>query len=75
MRIRPFIGTLVGVAIGLLAIIVWLVTFEPHGGPELSLFVSGQRHFVGADISDALDSSSFVVRWRVASLGYPRRSC
>ena len=39
MSIRPFIGTLVGAAIGLLAIVIWMATFEPHGGPELSHYL------------------------------------
>ena len=39
MRIQPFIGTLVGILIGLLAITAWLITFEPHGGPELSHYL------------------------------------
>ena len=39
MHIRPFIGTLVGAAIGLLAIVIWIATFEPHGGPELSHYL------------------------------------
>ncbi len=38
-NVRPFIGTLVGMAIGLLAIVVWLTTFEPHGGEELSRYL------------------------------------
>lgn len=39
MSIRSYIGTLVGTAIGLTAIVVWLATFEPHGGPELSHYL------------------------------------
>jgi hypothetical protein len=39
VSVRPFIGTLVGTAISLIAIVVWLVTFEPHGGPELSHYL------------------------------------
>jgi hypothetical protein len=39
MRMRPFIGTLIGTAIGLLATIAWMVTFEPHGGPEGSHYL------------------------------------
>ena len=39
MRIRPLIGTLCGIAVGVLAIAVWMLTFEPHGGPELSRYL------------------------------------
>jgi len=39
MRIRPLIGTLCGIAVGVLAIAVWMLTFEPHGGPELSHYL------------------------------------
>ena len=39
MHIRPFIGTLSCTALGVLALIVWIVTFEPHGGVELSRYL------------------------------------
>jgi hypothetical protein len=39
MRVRPFIGTLVGSVVGVLAVIIWMLTFEPHGGPELSRYL------------------------------------
>lgn len=39
MRIRPIIGTLFGIVVGVLAIAVWMLTFEPHGGPELSHYL------------------------------------
>jgi hypothetical protein len=39
MSIRPILGTLGGVFVGLLAIIIWLLTFEPHGGVELSRYL------------------------------------
>jgi len=39
MRIRPFIGTLAGFAVELITIIAWLITFEPHGGRELSHYL------------------------------------
>jgi hypothetical protein len=39
MSIRPFAGTLVGAAIGLLALIIWVATFEPHGGSEWSRYL------------------------------------
>ena len=37
MRIRPFIGTLLGIAVGVLAIIVWMVKFAD--GRELSHYL------------------------------------
>jgi len=39
MHIRAFIGTLCGIAVGVLAIVIWMLTFEPHGGVELSRFL------------------------------------
>ena len=39
MHIRPNIGTLCGLAVGVLAIIIWMVTFQPEGGVELSLYL------------------------------------
>jgi len=40
MRTRPYIGTLCGIAVGVLAIVIWMLTFEPHGGVELSWYLS-----------------------------------
>jgi len=39
MRVRPFIGTLCGIAIGGLAIATWMLTFDPHGGVEWSHYL------------------------------------
>ena len=39
MRIRPYIGTLAGIVVGGLAILLWLLTFQPHGGVELSPYL------------------------------------
>jgi hypothetical protein len=39
MHIRPHIGRLGGIAAGVLAVIVWMVTFQPHGGVELSRYL------------------------------------
>ena len=39
MRIRPYIGTLCGIGVGVLAIVIWMLTFEPHGGFELSRYL------------------------------------
>jgi hypothetical protein len=39
MRIRAFIGTLCGIALGVVAIIIWMLTFEPHGGSEWSRYL------------------------------------
>lgn len=36
VRIQPYLGTLLGTGIGMIAVMVWLLTFEPHGGPEYS---------------------------------------
>jgi hypothetical protein len=36
MDLRPYAGTLSGIGIGLLAIVIWMLTFQPHGGVELS---------------------------------------
>lgn len=38
-HLRAFTGTLCGFLIGILAIAVWVLTFEPHGGPELSHYL------------------------------------
>jgi hypothetical protein len=39
MHIRAFIGTLCGIAVGVLTIVIWMLTFEPHGGVELSRYL------------------------------------
>jgi hypothetical protein len=39
MKIRPYLGTLGGLVLGLFAISLWAVTFQPHGGVELSSFL------------------------------------
>jgi hypothetical protein len=39
MRIRPYFGTLRGFGVGVLAVIIWMLTFQPHGGVELSRYL------------------------------------
>ena len=39
MHIRPYIGTICGIGVGVLAIVIWVLTFEPHGGAELSPYL------------------------------------
>jgi sterol desaturase/sphingolipid hydroxylase (fatty acid hydroxylase superfamily) len=39
MHIRPYIGTLCGIGVGVLAIVIWMLTFQPHGGVELSHYL------------------------------------
>jgi hypothetical protein len=39
MSIRPFIGTLCGIGVGVSAIGIWMVTFQPHGDVELSRYL------------------------------------
>jgi hypothetical protein len=39
MRIRPYIVTVCGFGVGVLAIVMWMLTFQPHGGVELSHFL------------------------------------
>jgi len=74
MSVRPFIGTLVGTAIGLLAIIIWIVTFEPHGGPELShyLFPGSaillERLFPTRSIPVSLWYGGALLHWAVPGL-------
>ena len=46
MRLRAFIGTLCGTAAGLLACVIWMLTFQPHGGIELSWFLFPLSAFV-----------------------------
>lgn len=46
MRIRSVIGTLCGIAAGLLACVIWMLTFQPHGGIELSRFLFPLSAFV-----------------------------
>ena len=36
MPSRPYFGTLCGIGVGVLAIVIWMLTFQPHGGVELS---------------------------------------
>jgi len=33
---RPLRFTMIGAVLGVLAVVVWIATFEPHGGVELS---------------------------------------
>lgn len=39
MHIRPYIGIICGTVVGGLAIVIWMATFEPHGGVELSRYL------------------------------------
>lgn len=39
MTIRPYIGTLCGIFAGVLAIVIWALTFDPQGGTELSRYL------------------------------------
>ena len=39
MRIRPYIGILCGFGVGVLPVIIWMLTFQPHGGVELSRYL------------------------------------
>lgn len=39
MRNRPYVGTLCGIGVGVLAIFIWMLTFQPHGGVELSKYL------------------------------------
>jgi hypothetical protein len=39
MCIRPYLGTVIGVIVGIGAVLVWMLTFEPNGGVELSHFL------------------------------------
>lgn len=45
MKHRRFLGTYCGIAAGLIAIIIWLITFEPHSGSgnSISLFPLAAR--------------------------------
>lgn len=69
MRIRPFIGTLSGFAVGLIAIAVWMITFEPHGGPELSWYLFPLSRLVlehlypGETLSAFLWYASALLQW------------
>jgi hypothetical protein len=46
MHQRPLVGTLCGTGVGVLAIAVWMLTFEPHGGLELSRYLFPVSAFV-----------------------------
>jgi hypothetical protein len=39
VRMRAYIGTLCGIAVGVLAVVIWMLTFKPHGGVELSPYL------------------------------------
>jgi len=39
MKIRRYFGTLCGLILGVLSLLIWILTFEPHGGPELSWYL------------------------------------
>ncbi|OAI45923.1 hypothetical protein AYO44_12255 [Planctomycetaceae bacterium SCGC AG-212-F19] len=36
---RWFRGTLVGAVLGVVALVAWVATFDPHGGREFSLYL------------------------------------
>lgn len=39
MHIRAYIGTLCGIGFGVVAVVIWMLTFQPHGGVELSRYL------------------------------------
>jgi hypothetical protein len=39
MKLRPYIATSCGIGVGVLAVVVWMLTFQPHGGVELSRYL------------------------------------
>jgi hypothetical protein len=39
MRLQVFIGSLCGLVMGVITIIIWILAFEPHGGIELSPYL------------------------------------
>jgi hypothetical protein len=39
MHIRPYLGTVWGAGLGVLAVAIWMLTFQPHGGFELSRYL------------------------------------
>ena len=46
MHIRPYIGTLCGIAVGVVAVVIWILTFQPHGGVELSRYLFPLSAFI-----------------------------
>src|SRR5258706_15549899 len=39
MHLRPYLGSLCGFGVGVIAIGIWMLTFEPHGSVELSRYL------------------------------------
>ncbi len=39
MSIRPYFWTMCGLGVGVVAIGIWMLTFQPHGGVELSMYL------------------------------------
>ena len=46
MRIRPYFGIVCGIGVGVLAIVIWMLTFQPHGGVELSRYLFPLSAFI-----------------------------
>ncbi|MCP5559718.1 MAG: hypothetical protein H7A55_18375 [Verrucomicrobiaceae bacterium] len=46
MHIRTYIGTLCGIGVGVLAVVIWMATFQPHAGVELSGYLFPLSAFI-----------------------------
>src|SRR5688572_12110450 len=66
---RPWFWTCVGVVLSVCAVALWIATFEPHGGAELSWFLFPIARLVldflfrGKDIDPVLWYGSAVLQW------------
>jgi len=54
MSIRPYFAALCGFGIGVVAIFIWMLTFQPHGGVELSRELSRYLFPVSAFILERM---------------------
>jgi hypothetical protein len=46
MRIQPYVATLCGIIVGALAVVIWMLTFQPHGGAELPRYLFPLSAFI-----------------------------
>lgn len=66
---KPLIGTISGTVLGVIGIVIWAITFEPHGGLDLSWYLFPLSRLVleacytGRSVPVSLMFAAAVLQW------------